>query len=153
MESKPDLKLLGILDNIGHYFDFLFGRGFQMASMIFVDREYENWQVTLITNDCIIKIYHYGGKVDLALSTLQLYNTVGLFALDDLIYWVNGNRDLYDPLEEISKNENQCFERLAWRLEKHIDNILSRIKKVHDLPSMDDSLIISNNSGQMFHNN
>ena len=153
MESKPDLKLLGILESISHYFDFLFSRGFHVVAMIFIDQKYENWQVTMMTDDCIIKIYCYGGKVDLALGTLQLYEAVGLFALDDLIAWVNGNKDLFDPLEEFSMNGTQSFERLAWRLEKHIDNILVRMRKVPVLRSMDHPSMISSNPGQTFHNN
>ena len=150
MESKPDLKLL---ENINHYFDFLFRRGFHLVSMIFIDQEYENWQVTMMTDDCIIKIYRYRGKLDLALSTLQLYKVAGLFALDELIDWVNGNKDLFDPAEEISVSGTQGFERLAWRLEKHIDNILIRMRKVPVLPSIDHPIMTSNNPGQTFHNN
>ena len=153
MERQPDLKLLGILENISHYFDYLFSRGFQMVSMIFVDREYENWQVTLMTDDCIIRVYCYGGKVDLAMGTLPLYNTIGLFALDDLICWVNGNKDLSDPLNELSMNETQSFEKLAWRLEKHIDTILGRLKHVLVLPCIDHRSMTSNNPGQIFHHN
>jgi hypothetical protein len=154
MESRPDLELFRLLENIDHYFDFLSTRGFHMVSIIFVDQEYENWQVTMMTDECVMKIYCYQGKVALALSTLQLYNAVGFFTLDDLIYWVNGNKDLFDPLEEVSINsETQKIERLAWRLEKHIDNILGRIRKAFVLPFIDHPSMTSNNTRQLFHDN
>ncbi|RPJ28111.1 MAG: hypothetical protein EHM33_05610 [Chloroflexi bacterium] len=153
MESSPDLKFLRILENIRYHFDFLFRRGFHIVSVLFVDQNYENWQVSMMTDDYLIKIYSCMGKVNLALSTLQLYNDVGLFELNDLIYFINGNENFSDPPEEAPINETQSFQRIARLLEKYVDDILETIEKILILPSTDYPSITSNNPDQLSKDN
>lgn len=153
MRIRPDLKFLGIVRNTGHYFNFLFTRGFRMVSVIFTDARYENWQVTLMSDECVVKIFSHHGKVDLALSTLQLCDAVGFFALDDLIFYVNGNRDLHDPMGRSPANEMQRFEQLAWRLEKHVDRILDEIRSLPILPARDHPSVRSNDAHSLSYRN
>jgi hypothetical protein len=150
MESRPDLKLLRILENFRHHFAFLFRRGFHIVSVIFIDQNYENWQIMMMTDNCIIKIYSYMGKVELALSIPQLYDVVGLFEVNDLIYGVDGTVDFSDPAEEPPMNEVQSLRRIAQLLDKHIDDILEKIGKMLNLLSIDDPPIPLSKPGQTF---
>lgn len=148
MKSRSDLNLLGLLEDIKLHFAFLFSRGFQMVSMIFVDQNYEDWQVTMATENCIIKIYSSMGRVGLALNIPQLYDAVGLLELEDLIYGANGNQGLSAP--EPLANETPDLLRTAQLLEKHIDDILKKIGQMLLLLSFDDSPALSSKSAAMF---
>jgi len=150
MEIQPDRRFLRVVETIRHHFAFLFGRGFQLVSMIFVDPNYEDWQVTIATDDCIIKIYGYMGKVDLALGIPQLYNAIGLLELSDLIYGINGDEDFSASAQNPPMGEAANLLRIAQLLEKHIDNILEKIRKMLDLLSIDDHPSPSSRLAQMF---
>ena len=150
MKSQPEIKFLGLLENIRHDFAFLFGRGFQVVSVIFIDQNYEDWQVTMATDDCIIKLYTYMGKTGLALSIPQLYEAVGLLELNDLLYGVNEDEDFSDSAKESPIDETQRLCRIARLLEKHLDQILERIGKMLVLLSFDDPAIPSSSPGHMF---
>jgi hypothetical protein len=153
MEFQPDLSFLRLVENIRHHFAFLFRRGFQIVSVIFVDENYEDWQVTIATDDCIIKIYSYMGKVDLALSIPQLYHVIGLLELSDLIHGVNGDEDFSAPAQDPPMNEAASLLRIAQLLEKYIDNILENIKKMLDLLSINDHPTPPSKLGQIFQYN
>ena len=150
MKSRSDLKLLGLLEDINLHFAFLFRRGFQIVSVIFVDQNYDDWQVTLATENCIIKIYSNMGTVGLALNIPQLYDVVGLLELGDLIYGVNDNGYLSAPAPEPPVNETPDLLRTAQLLEKHIDDILEKIGKMLLLLSFDDLPALSSKSAAMF---
>lgn len=153
MKSRPDLKLVGLLENIKFHFAFLFSRGFQIVSVIFVDQNYEDWQVTMATENCIIKIYNNRGTVGLALNIPQLYEAVGLLELEDLIYGVNGNESLSTLAPESLVNATPNLLQTAQLLEKHIDGILEKIRHMLLLLSFDDSPARSNKSAIMFQYN
>lgn len=141
MKNKPEIKFISLLENIRHRFAFLFRRGFQIVSIIFLDENYEDWQVTLATEDCIIKIYSYLGRVDLALSIPQLYNAVGLLELGDLVS---------APAQELLVKETPDLLGTAQLLEKYIDEILGKIKKMLLLLSFDDPPAPSGKLATMF---
>jgi hypothetical protein len=154
MESRPDLKFQEILENIRHYFDFLFRRGFRIVSVIFADQDYENWHVTMIADDCFIKIYSYIGKMNIALSTRQLYNEVGLFELTDLINLIYGDEHLSDLPGEFPMNETQRFQKFACLLEKYIDEVLRELEEIPILPPADNPSTTSlNEPGQLSEDN
>jgi hypothetical protein len=154
MESRPDLKLQRILDNVRHHFDFLSRRGFRIVSVIFADPDYENWQIIMLADDCLIKIYSYMGKVSVALSTRQLYNEVGLFELTDLIYLITGDESLSESSEESPINETQRFEEIAGLLEKYLDEVLREIGEIPILPPSDNPSKTSlNEPGQLSEDN
>jgi len=153
MENHPDLRFLELLENIEHHFDFLFRRGFHITSVIFVDQDSEDWQVTMETDECIIKIYSYMGRIDLALSIPQLYHAVGLFELGDLICGINENEDFFAPAQEPLMNEAPSLLRIAQLLETYIDDILEKIGRMLALLSLDDPPASSSTLGQMFQYN
>jgi hypothetical protein len=154
MERRPDLKLQRILDNVRHHFDFLSRRGFRIVSVIFADPDYENWQIIMLADDCFIKIYSYMGKVNVALSTRQLYNEVGLFELADLIYLIKGDESLSEPSEESPISETQRFQEIACLLEKYMDEVLREIRKIPSLPPADNPSTTSlNEPGQLSEDN
>ena len=138
MENRPDLKFKRIRENIKCYFNFLLRRGFHITSVIFADQDYEDWQVTMTADDCLIQVYHHMGKINVALSTLQLYNEVGLFELTDLIDLIKGDADLFELQGESPMNEVQKFQKTAWLLEKYIDEVFEEIKEIPILPPIDD---------------
>lgn len=153
MENHPDIRILELLENIEHHFAFLFRRGFHITSVIFVDQNYEDWQVTMETDECIIKIYSYMGRVDLALSIPQLYHVMGLFELGDLICGISGNEDFFPPVQEPPMDEEPNLLRIARLLETYIDDILEKIGRMLALLSLDDPPAPSSTLGQMFQYN
>jgi hypothetical protein len=153
MESQSDLKFLRLLENIRHHFAFLFKRGFQLVSIIFVDQNCENWQVTMATDNCIIKVYSYMGKVDLALRIPQLHGFVGLLELSDFVYGNNVNEDFSGPAEEPPTNETQSIQRIAQLLDKYIDDILEKIQKMLNLLSFNDPPIPFSKLAQRYQQN
>ena len=152
MEIQPELRFRKLSKTIRHHFAFLFRRGFQLVSMIFVDHDYEDWQVTIATDNCIIKIYSDRGKVDLALGIPPLYNTIGLLELSDLIYAINEEEDFSISAQDPPINEEASLRRIAQLLEKYIDNILERIGKMLALLT-DDHPTPSSKLAQMFQYN
>jgi len=150
MKNLSDLKLLGLLEDIELHFAFLFRRGFQIVSVIFVDQNYEDWQVTMATENCIIKIYSNIGIIGLALNIPQLYEAVGLLELGDLIYGVSGNGDLSATGPEPPMNEPPDLPRTGQLLEKHIDDILEKIGRMLLLLSFDDLPVPSSKFAAMF---
>jgi hypothetical protein len=154
MENRPEFNYQSILESIQHCFDFLFKRGFRIVSVIFTGPGRENWRVTLTADDYLIEIYVYAEEVHVALSTLQLYEQVGLFELTDLIYLILGDEEVPDLQRESPLNEAQSFQKTARLLEKYIDEVLMEIDGIPILPSADDFLRDSEQkSGQLSKDN
>lgn len=153
MEIQPDLRFLRLVENISHHFGFLFERGFQLVSILFVDDQYEDWQVTIATDDCAIKIYSYMGKVDLVLSIPQLYHVIGLLKLSDLVDGIIQDEDFSSSAQDHPCNEAAGLLSIAQVLEKHIDTVLEKIRKMLDLLLMDDHPTPSSRLAQMFEYN
>lgn len=108
----------------------------------------------MIADACLIQIYSSMGKVHVALSTLQPYNDVGLFELTDLIYLIKGDENFSDLQGESPMNETQRFQKIAWLLEKYLDEVLSEIGKIPILPPTDNPSRTSlNEAGQLSEDN
>jgi hypothetical protein len=137
MENGPELKFQSVLENVRRHFDFLFRRGFWVASLIFVDPEYKNWRIILMDDDCLITIYNSTGDVNVALNTLRLHRDVGLFELKDLIYLIKGDEISSELQEGYPPNEAQGFEKIAGLLEKYMDEVLREIREIPSFPSSD----------------
>jgi hypothetical protein len=150
MDNQPELRFLRVVENISHHFAFLFGRGFQLVSVLFVDETYEDWQVTIATDECIIKIYRDSGKVDLILSIPQLYEAIGQLELSDLISGICEEEDFSTSAQASALDEAASLLRIAQLLEKYIDPVLEKIRKMLDLLSMDDPDTPSSKRAQMF---
>jgi len=129
MEIRPDQKLRRIHEHIRFYFDFLFRRGFNIVSMMFIDENNESWQVMLQAQNCLVKIHSDKGKVNLTLSTQQSKNEINLFDLVDVIQHMNGGVEFFHLVNETELDEMQRLKRTAWLLEKYIDDILVQIKR------------------------
>lgn len=153
MGKHSDLRFLGLLETIQSYFAFLLRRGFQITSVIFIDEEYEDWQITLETDKCILKIYRNTGKVDLALIIPQLYDTVGLLELGDLISGIDRDENLLVPKQNYPIHEAPDLLRIAHLLEKYIDDILEKIGGMLAYLSIDRSPAPSSTPYQKFQNN
>ena len=153
MQSRPELKYKIILESIRRCFGFLFKRGFRIVSVIFTDPDRENWHVTLTTDEYLIEIYGYAEEVHVALSTLQLYEQVGLFELTDLIYLILEDEEVPDLQQEPPLNEAQSFQKTAWLLERYLDEVLIEIDSIPILPSTDDFLMDTKKPGQLSEDN
>lgn len=150
MEIQPDHRVRQLVESVRHHFAFLFGRGFQLVSILFVDPTYEDWQVTVATQNCLIKIYRYQGNVGLALSIPQLYHALGLLELGDLIYGIDGEEDFTISAQDPAMDEAASLRRVAQLLEKHIDIILENIRNMLALLVMDDHPTPASKFRQMF---
>jgi hypothetical protein len=149
MESQLDRRVRQVVENVRHHFAFLFGRGFQLVSILFVDPTYEDWQVTIARENCILRIYRYKGNVGLALSIPQLYQALGLLELSDLLYGIDGE-DFMISAQDPAMDEAASLLRVAHLLEKYIDTILENIRNMLALLVMDDDPTPASRFGQMF---
>jgi len=129
MEDRPDLKFRRIHENVRYHFDFLFNRGFRITSATFAGRGTESWQAIMMAGNRIIRIHSDRGKVDLALSTLQLFDEIGLFDLDSMAQHVGQGKEPSPVPEAERMNEVQQLERVARLLEKYFDDIFAQFER------------------------
>lgn len=128
MENRPDLKFRNLHEDIKRHFDFLFRRGYRIAAAIILDEDAENWEVTLIKKDRLIKIYNLTRGTKIAVSTLQLYDDIGYFDLSGMIHFVSKGRRLHRQADNNSPSEKRQLERLADLLRAHLDNIFAQLE-------------------------
>jgi len=140
MEIRPDRKLRRIHEHIRFYFDFLFRRGFQIASVLFIDQNNESWQVILMAQECLVKIYSDKGTITLTLGTQQSQHEINLLDLVDLIQHANGGEDFFYLADESQTSEMQRLKQTACLLENYIHGFLIQIKR-HNLFSLNRSII------------
>jgi hypothetical protein len=152
MKNRPDLKFRKIHAEVRRHFDFLFKRGFSIVSATTDNECLGNWQIIMMAGECLIKIYCNRGKINLALSTLQLYNEIGLFDLDGLIFYANGGEESFTRLEVVAMDERQQFDRLTGLLKKYIDDILTLFEKISSQRDKD-LFTLSSRNGQLFSDN
>ena len=135
MKDQPELKFRRTLADIRLHYDFLFRRGFRIASVLFADQNNENWQVTLTANNFMINIYNERGVVNLALGTLQEHREVVFYDLQDMAQFINSGREFFYARGEFPINETQQFMNIAGFLEKHLNSLLAQVEK-ENLPSL-----------------
>lgn len=121
MNSQPALKFNKILNDVRGHFSFLFRRGFRIISAIYVDDKNECLQVMLLSQDCLINILCDGSQMDLGLSTLDLYNTVGFFDIRQMITLIQDRQQV---------NPVQKFEKTAQLMERYMDEILLQLMQI-----------------------
>jgi len=134
MKERPDLKFRSTLEDIRLYFDFLFKRGYRIASVLFADQNNENWQISLMSSNCLINIYGTQGLINLELGMMQ-NNEVKLFDLEDMAQFVDNGRKFSYMLAEYPVNEAQQFKKIAGFLEKHYAKILAQVER-ESLPKL-----------------
>ena len=139
MKEQSDLKFRKTLEDIRLHFDFLFKRGFQIASVLFADQNNEKWQVTLMGKNCLVNIYGEPGIIDLSLGTLPQHNEIKLFDLQDLAQSINGGREFPRRVQKFSFNETQEFTKIGNFLEKHFALIMAQIER-ENLPTLNHPL-------------
>jgi len=139
MKEKSDLKFRKTLENIRLHFDFLFKRGFRIASVLFADHDNEHWQVTLMGKNCLVNIYGEPGVIDLSLGTLPQNTDIKLFDLQELAQSIDGGRDFSGQTRRYSFDESQQFMKIGNFLEKHFAVIMTQIER-ENLPALNHPL-------------
>lgn len=138
MKDTSDLKFRNTLEDIRLHFNFLFRRGFRIASILFTNQNNENWQVTLTANNCLIDIYGEQGVINLALSIMQHHDSK-FFDLEYIAQFVgNGKGFSYKP-DGFPVSEAQQFQKIARFLENHFVAILAQVEK-ENLPALNQPL-------------
>jgi len=136
MKDQPEFKFRRTLADIRLHYDFLFRRGFRIASVLFADQNNENWQVTLTANNFIINIYNEKGVVYLAVGTIQgRHHEVVFYDLQDMAQFINSGREFFYARGEFPINETQQFMNIAGFLEKHLSTLLAQVER-ENLPSL-----------------
>jgi len=136
MKDQPEFKFRKTLEDIRLHYDFLFRRGFRIASILFADQNNENWQVTLTANNFLIDIHNERGVVNLALGTLQeRHHEVVFYDLQDMAQFINNGREFFYERGEFPLDETQQFMNIAGFLEKHLNSLLAQVEK-ENLPSL-----------------
>ena len=133
MIDYPDRKFRWIHETVIVHFDFLFQQGFQVISVLFTDRGVEDWQVMMLLNDCFIRLYCDSGKVNLGISTTQLFDQVGFLDLSTLFQCTFDYDPTYDMTELKKKNEGQQIEEIALLFEKHFGDIFAKFDMLSNL--------------------
>lgn len=134
MKDQSDLKFRNTLEDIRLHFNFLFKRGFRIASILFTNQDNENWQITLTANNCLIDIYGEQGMINLALSMMQHHDSK-LFDLEYIAQFVgNGKGFSYKP-DKFPTSEAQQLQKIAGFLESHFTEILAQVEK-ENLPTI-----------------
>jgi len=135
MKEQSDLKFRKTLEDIRLHFDFLFKRGFRIASVLFADHDNEHWQVTLMGKNCLVNIYGEPGVIDLSLGTLPQHNDVQLFDLRELAQSINGGREFSSQVRKLAFDESQQFMKIGGFLEKHFAVIMAKVER-ENLPAL-----------------
>jgi hypothetical protein len=143
MKEKSDLKFRKTLEDIRLHFDFLFKRGFRIASVLFADKDNEKWQVTLMGKNCLVNIYGEPGIIDLALGTMSQPDELQLFDLQELAQTVEGGYEFSQYARNFSFDETQQFIKIANFLEKNFAVILQQVER-KNLPALKHPLNKSN---------
>ena len=135
MESKSTLNVRNAIANVRRHFDFLFRRGFRIASVLFVDPGNEQWLIVLTAENHLIQFVGHEDTVSLALSSQELYTEFGFIELHELIYLLEreGNsprRPMPPPVDEFRE-----FTIMAKLLETHMDDIWLLIDRIYRVVS------------------
>jgi len=137
MESKSTLNVRNAIANVKRHFDFLFRRGFRIASVLFVDPGNEQWLIVLTAENHLIQFVGHEDTVSLALSSQELYTEFGFIELHELIYLLeregkgnSGHIPQPFPLDEFRE-----FTIMAKLLETHMDDIWLLIDRIYRVVS------------------
>jgi hypothetical protein len=150
MITRPDLKFGWIEETIRDHFDFLFNRGFSLTSTLFTDQGTESWQAVMLLNDCFIRIRCDHGKIDLSLSSSQLYDLAYFFDLNMLAQPFYKRHEPHDIPDTEWLNEEKQIREIAGLLREQYDDIFKRFKilesQVQDRSKLNSEL---NENGQL----
>jgi hypothetical protein len=100
-----------------------------------LDQNVEHWQMVIVDKERLIKILGNKGKINLAVSTEQLYNDIGLFDLDGMMDIVGGEQGALHSPEKDPMAENQEMERLANLLGRYFDDIFFLLENRNHSPT------------------
>ncbi len=129
MKQRTGLNFHKTYENMMRYFDFLFKDGFRVISFMRGDREENNWQITLMKDEFMIRLYAAQGKVGLAFTTLSLYENNLIFGLEDLVPDTNSDLGLAVDPEGFSQDEELQFKQMSSLLEKYFDEIAAHLER------------------------
>jgi hypothetical protein len=136
MKSTPEFTYRRILEQLKHHFDFLFKEGFSIVSVIYVGQYMEQWDITLISRNCYIKIYDDGREIMLAVSKSRLFDKEGFFDLRRLVSLVTGGMEEIPHPGKYPMSDDQQFEQLAYFLRRYKDDILETLDSELSLPRL-----------------
>ena len=131
MKKQPDLEFQKFLGMIRSHFDFLFQRGYRIVSAMFTDPANQDWNVILAGEDTLIQIRYRNEKVNLALSSEKLFDTVGMLDLYDLVGHIRGEKNLLEASPPLLPDEREQVRKSAQLLENHMEEILTFLQKIH----------------------
>jgi len=135
MESKSTLNFGNAIANVKRHFDFLFRRGFRIASVLFVDPGNEQWLIVLTAENHLIQFVGHEDTVSLALSSQELYTEFGFIELHDLIYLLEREgKSSYIP-KPAPVDEFREFTIMAELLETHLDDIWLLMDRIYRVVS------------------
>jgi hypothetical protein len=131
MKKRPDLKFQGLLGTVKSQFDFLFQRGYRITSAMFTDPANQNWSILFAGENNLIKVHCHDQKVSLTLSSEKLFDTFGMFDLYDLVDLLHGEENALGESHRKKPTETKQVMQTARILEKHLEEILTFLQKVH----------------------
>jgi len=135
MESKSTLNVRNAIANVRRHFDFLFRRGFRIASVLFVDPGNEQWLIVLTAENHLIQFVGHEDTVSLALSSQELYTEFGFIELHELIYLLEREGNSYHIPQPFPLDEFREFTIMAKLLETHMDDIWLLIDRIYRVVS------------------
>ena len=135
MESKSTLNVRNAIANVKRHFDFLFRRGFRIASVLFVDPGNEQWLIVLTAKNHLIQFVGHEDRVSLALSSQELYTEFGFIELHELIYLLEREGNSYHIPQPFPLDEFREFTIMAKLLETHMDDIWLLIDRIYRVVS------------------
>ena len=127
MKNIPEFTYGRIRDQLRRHFDFLFKDGFSILSINFVGQFMEQWEITLFSRDCCIKIYHDANELMLSISKSQLFGREGFIDLRELVSLVAEGLESFPYPGKYSLDDEQQFEQLAYFLQKYMDDIFTAL--------------------------
>ena len=135
MESKSTLNVRNAIANVKSHFDFLFRRGFRIASVLFVDPGNEEWLVVLSGGNYLIQLVGHEDRVSLALSSQELCTEFGFIELHELIYLLEREGNSSHISMPLPTDEFREFTTMAELLETYMDDIWLLIDRIYRVVS------------------
>jgi hypothetical protein len=146
MESKSTLNVHDAIANVRRHFDFLFRRGFRIASVLSVDPGNEQWLVVLTAGNYLIQFVGHEDRVSLALSSQELCTEFGFIELHELIYLLEREGNSSHIPKPFPLDEFREFTTMAELLETYMDDIWLLIDRINRVVSKNKARAIDLNN-------
>lgn len=131
MESKSTLNVHDAIANVRRHFDFLFRRGFRIASVLSVSPGNEQWLIVLTAGNSLIQFVGHEDRVSLALSSQELCAQFGFIELHELVHLLEREGNSSHIPSPFPPDEFREFATMAELLEIHIDDLWLLIDRIY----------------------